>query len=48
MQRVAAVLAPKLLGGTAARTPLGDLGLTALAQAWRARPSFATSMPRIA
>lgn len=37
VQRVAAVLAPKLLGGTAARTPLGDLGLTALAQAplWR-------------
>ena len=37
VQRVAAVVAPKLLGGTAARTPLGDLGLTALAQAplWR-------------
>jgi diaminohydroxyphosphoribosylaminopyrimidine deaminase/5-amino-6-(5-phosphoribosylamino)uracil reductase len=33
VQRVAAVVAPKLLGGVAARTPLGDLGLTELAQA---------------
>jgi diaminohydroxyphosphoribosylaminopyrimidine deaminase/5-amino-6-(5-phosphoribosylamino)uracil reductase len=28
VQRIAAVTAPKLLGGLAARTPLGDLGLT--------------------
>ena len=37
VQRVAAVVAPRLLGGEAARTPLGDLGLSALAQAppWR-------------
>jgi diaminohydroxyphosphoribosylaminopyrimidine deaminase/5-amino-6-(5-phosphoribosylamino)uracil reductase len=27
VQQVAAVIAPKLLGGVAARTPLGDLGL---------------------
>lgn len=33
VQRVAAVVAPKLLGGVAARTPLGDLGLSELAQA---------------
>jgi diaminohydroxyphosphoribosylaminopyrimidine deaminase/5-amino-6-(5-phosphoribosylamino)uracil reductase len=33
VQRVAAVITPKLLGGVAARTPLGDLGLTALADA---------------
>ncbi|MFM8278477.1 MAG: bifunctional diaminohydroxyphosphoribosylaminopyrimidine deaminase/5-amino-6-(5-phosphoribosylamino)uracil reductase RibD [Cyanobium sp.] len=33
VQRVSAVIAPKLLGGVAARTPLGDLGLTALAEA---------------
>jgi diaminohydroxyphosphoribosylaminopyrimidine deaminase/5-amino-6-(5-phosphoribosylamino)uracil reductase len=32
VQRIAAVIAPKLLGGVAARTPLGDLGLTAMAQ----------------
>ncbi|MFZ0407482.1 MAG: bifunctional diaminohydroxyphosphoribosylaminopyrimidine deaminase/5-amino-6-(5-phosphoribosylamino)uracil reductase RibD [Cyanobium sp.] len=32
VQRLAAVIAPKLLGGQAARTPLGDLGLTALAE----------------
>jgi diaminohydroxyphosphoribosylaminopyrimidine deaminase/5-amino-6-(5-phosphoribosylamino)uracil reductase len=34
---VAAVVAPKLLGGTAARTPLGDLGLLDVNQAepWR-------------
>jgi diaminohydroxyphosphoribosylaminopyrimidine deaminase/5-amino-6-(5-phosphoribosylamino)uracil reductase len=37
VQRIAAVTAPKLLGGLAARTPLGDLGLTDLEQAplWR-------------
>ncbi|MFM7269145.1 MAG: bifunctional diaminohydroxyphosphoribosylaminopyrimidine deaminase/5-amino-6-(5-phosphoribosylamino)uracil reductase RibD [Cyanobium sp.] len=37
VQELAAVIAPKLLGGKAARTPLGDLGLTAMAQArpWR-------------
>lgn len=28
VQHIAAVIAPKLLGGIAARTPLGDLGLT--------------------
>jgi diaminohydroxyphosphoribosylaminopyrimidine deaminase/5-amino-6-(5-phosphoribosylamino)uracil reductase len=33
VQRVAAVVAPKLLGGTSARTPLGDLGLVDVAQA---------------
>ena len=32
VQRIAAVIAPKLLGGLAARTPLGDLGLTAMTQ----------------
>ncbi|MBM5802677.1 MAG: bifunctional diaminohydroxyphosphoribosylaminopyrimidine deaminase/5-amino-6-(5-phosphoribosylamino)uracil reductase RibD [Cyanobacteria bacterium K_DeepCast_35m_m2_155] len=32
VQQVAAVIAPKLLGGTPARTPLGDLGFTALDQ----------------
>lgn len=32
VQQLAAVIAPKLLGGVAARTPLGDLGLTAMAQ----------------
>ncbi|MEB3234752.1 MAG: bifunctional diaminohydroxyphosphoribosylaminopyrimidine deaminase/5-amino-6-(5-phosphoribosylamino)uracil reductase RibD, partial [Cyanobacteriota bacterium] len=32
VQQVAAVIAPKLLGGTAARTPLGDLGFTAMDQ----------------
>ncbi len=37
VQRVAAVMAPKLLGGTAARTPLGDLQLSSMAMAlpWR-------------
>ena len=30
VQRIAAVIAPKLLGGQPARTPLGDLGLTNL------------------
>jgi diaminohydroxyphosphoribosylaminopyrimidine deaminase/5-amino-6-(5-phosphoribosylamino)uracil reductase len=33
VQRIAAVLAPKLLGGESARTPLGDLGLVDVAQA---------------
>ena len=32
VQGLAAVIAPKLLGGVAARTPLGDLGLTAMDQ----------------
>jgi diaminohydroxyphosphoribosylaminopyrimidine deaminase/5-amino-6-(5-phosphoribosylamino)uracil reductase len=37
VQQVAAVIAPKLLGGLAARTPLGDLGLHAMEQVspWR-------------
>jgi hypothetical protein len=37
VQQVAAVIAPKLLGGLAARTPLGDLGLEDLdqVQSWR-------------
>ena len=33
VQQVAAVVAPKLLGGDAARTPLGDLGLVEVNQA---------------
>ena len=33
VQHIAAVIAPKLLGGTAARTPLGDLGLTKIPEA---------------
>jgi diaminohydroxyphosphoribosylaminopyrimidine deaminase/5-amino-6-(5-phosphoribosylamino)uracil reductase len=33
VQQIAAVVAPKLLGGEAARTPLGDLGLTDVQQA---------------
>ena len=32
VQQVAAVIAPKLLGGVAARTPLGDLGYTSMEQ----------------
>ncbi|MBM5809964.1 MAG: hypothetical protein FJ051_09140, partial [Cyanobacteria bacterium M_surface_9_m1_291] len=32
VQQVAAVIAPKLLGGTPARTPLGELGMTSLEQ----------------
>ena len=32
VQEVAAVLAPKLIGGIAARTPLGELGFTAMDQ----------------
>jgi len=40
VQRVAAVVAPILLGGEAARTPLADLGLERVeaATAWRERP----------
>jgi diaminohydroxyphosphoribosylaminopyrimidine deaminase/5-amino-6-(5-phosphoribosylamino)uracil reductase len=33
VQQVAAVVAPKLLGGLPARTPLGELGLSALNEA---------------
>jgi len=33
VQQIAAVVAPKLLGGDAARTPLGDLGLVEVNQA---------------
>ena len=33
MQQLAAVLAPKLLGGINARTPLADLGLSEVNQA---------------
>ncbi|KZR86542.1 bifunctional diaminohydroxyphosphoribosylaminopyrimidine deaminase/5-amino-6-(5-phosphoribosylamino)uracil reductase RibD [Synechococcus sp. MIT S9504] len=33
VQEITAVIAPKLLGGELARTPLGDLGLTAMDQA---------------
>lgn len=33
VQRLAAVIAPRLLGGATARTPLGDLGLADLAEA---------------
>jgi diaminohydroxyphosphoribosylaminopyrimidine deaminase/5-amino-6-(5-phosphoribosylamino)uracil reductase len=32
VQEVAAVVAPKVMGGTAARTPLGELGFTAMDQ----------------
>ena len=32
VQEIAAVFAPMLLGGELARTPLGDLGLTAMDQ----------------
>ncbi|MGC5195495.1 bifunctional diaminohydroxyphosphoribosylaminopyrimidine deaminase/5-amino-6-(5-phosphoribosylamino)uracil reductase RibD [Aphanothece microscopica] len=40
VQQVAAVIAPKLMGGTPARTPLGDLGFTSMEQvpAWQATP----------
>ena len=40
VQRVAAVIAPKLLGGQAARTPLGELGFTSLDQlpTWQTEP----------
>jgi diaminohydroxyphosphoribosylaminopyrimidine deaminase/5-amino-6-(5-phosphoribosylamino)uracil reductase len=38
VQEVAAVIAPKLMGGLPARTPLGELGFTAMAQvpSWQA------------
>jgi diaminohydroxyphosphoribosylaminopyrimidine deaminase/5-amino-6-(5-phosphoribosylamino)uracil reductase len=38
VQRIAVVIAPKLLGGLAARTPLGDLGQVSMAQVvpWQA------------
>ena len=32
MQEIAAVLAPKLMGGMAAHTPLGDLNFSAMDQ----------------
>jgi diaminohydroxyphosphoribosylaminopyrimidine deaminase/5-amino-6-(5-phosphoribosylamino)uracil reductase len=32
VQEVAAVIAPKLMGGAAARTPVGDMGFTAMDQ----------------
>jgi diaminohydroxyphosphoribosylaminopyrimidine deaminase/5-amino-6-(5-phosphoribosylamino)uracil reductase len=32
VQELAVVIAPKLLGGDLARTPLGDLGFTAMDQ----------------
>ena len=32
MQQLAAVVAPKLMGGLAAKTPLGDLGYRAMDQ----------------
>ena len=40
VQQVAAVIAPKLLGGIPARTPLGELGFTSLQElpAWQAEP----------
>ncbi|WP_322782684.1 bifunctional diaminohydroxyphosphoribosylaminopyrimidine deaminase/5-amino-6-(5-phosphoribosylamino)uracil reductase RibD [Synechococcus sp. CBW1107] len=39
VQRIAAVVAPKVLGGSPARTPVGDLQLTSMAMAplWRER-----------
>ncbi len=39
VQETAAVVAPALLGGAAARTPLGDLGFTAMDQVIRLSPS---------
>ncbi len=41
VQQVAAVIAPKLLGGQAARTPLGELGFTSLEQL----PHWQRSLP---
>ena len=40
VQEVAAVIAPKLLGGQPARTPLGELGFTAMAEVpnWSSQP----------
>jgi diaminohydroxyphosphoribosylaminopyrimidine deaminase / 5-amino-6-(5-phosphoribosylamino)uracil reductase len=39
VQRIAAVIAPKVMGGTPARTAVGDLGFTAMDQvpSWRSR-----------
>jgi diaminohydroxyphosphoribosylaminopyrimidine deaminase / 5-amino-6-(5-phosphoribosylamino)uracil reductase len=42
VQEVAAVIAPKLMGGLAARTPLGELGFTAMAQV----PNWQTLAPQ--
>ncbi|MCP9943056.1 bifunctional diaminohydroxyphosphoribosylaminopyrimidine deaminase/5-amino-6-(5-phosphoribosylamino)uracil reductase RibD [Cyanobium sp. ATX 6E8] len=43
VQEVAAVIAPKLMGGEPARTPLGELGYSAMAEvpAWPAHPPLA-------
>jgi diaminohydroxyphosphoribosylaminopyrimidine deaminase/5-amino-6-(5-phosphoribosylamino)uracil reductase len=40
VQELAAVIAPKILGGLPARTPLGELGFTAMEQLpeWRSQP----------
>jgi diaminohydroxyphosphoribosylaminopyrimidine deaminase/5-amino-6-(5-phosphoribosylamino)uracil reductase len=40
VQELAAVIAPKILGGLPARTPLGELGFTAMEQlpGWRSQP----------
>jgi diaminohydroxyphosphoribosylaminopyrimidine deaminase/5-amino-6-(5-phosphoribosylamino)uracil reductase len=42
VQEVAAVIAPKLMGGIAARTPLGELGFTTMAQV----PNWQTLAPQ--
>ena len=39
VQETAAVVAPALLGGAAARTPLGDLGFTSMNQVIRLSPN---------
>ena len=39
LQETAAVVAPALLGGDAARTPLADLGFTAMDQVLRLAPN---------
>ena len=44
VQELAAVIAPKLLGGQAARTPLGDLGLVRLDQVRPWQPLESTSL----
>ncbi len=43
VQRIAAVIAPRVMGGTPAHTPLGDLGFTAMSQVphWRGMDSQA-------
>jgi len=43
VQEVAAVIAPRLMGGTPARTPLGDLGHTSMAEV----PSWAAQVVEI-